>query len=143
MKYPKRISKKVFAFIIIIIITITALTGYIFWNQNTKDIVSITSFQKLEPGTSPSPGIVVNWPFKVTVENQGNKDVSYLTVRVIMYGNDQKLGEDVVQLSTLKANSERTIDLAIWLDYVIFDETITCQAILERDGKQIGEMNLA
>lgn len=60
-----------------------------------------------------------------------------------MFGNDQKLGEDVVQLSDLKAHSERTIDLAILLDYVIFEETITCQAILEKDGKQIGEMNLA
>ena len=112
-------------------------------SHNTKDIVNITSFQKLEPGNSPSPGELVNWPFKVTVENQGNKDVNYLTVRVIMYGNDQKLGEDIVQLGILKAHSERTIDLVILLDYVIFNEAITCQAILERDGKQIGEINLA
>jgi hypothetical protein len=142
-KSRKKISNKVFALIIISIVTIAAFTGYLFLNQNGKDIVNITSFQKLEPETSPEPGELVNWPFKVTVENQGTRDVNYLTVRVIMYGNDQKLGEDIVQLGILKAHSERTIDLAILLDYVIFNETITCKATLERDGKSIGEINLA
>lgn len=139
------ISKRaIFVVVGIIAIILVSLGAYLYYTHTTSNQAAITGFQKLAAGQLPSGGgTQEDWPFTVTVSNQGSNDVSGLTVYVRMYQNGQELGSDSTQLSTLQAGHTETLDLTIWIDYnVLTGQSVTYTATLEMNGNVISHMNL-
>lgn len=131
---------------VVVIIAFGAVVAYLYLKQPSSSTTNavITNFEKGSGSvTGPPNNQYFLYPFNVTILNQGNNDVSGLTVVVEVLGNGNILGSETTQVGTLQAGHQYSFTTSVsFSGNSASGKTQTYTALLEQNNLVINQSNL-